>query len=80
MMTAGKPEKLVVDMWHTAITIEKGHKLAVHIASTNYPRFEVNPNTGEAPGKSTLSPRIATNTIYHDAEHPTALVVDAFPR
>ena len=75
MMTPGKAEKLVVDMWHTAITFEKGHRLAVHITSSNSPRFEVNPNTGEAPGESTLPPRVATNSVYHNAEMPSALVM-----
>jgi len=47
----------------------------VHITSSNHPRFEVNPNTGEAPGKNDKPPRVAHNTIYHDAKHPTALVL-----
>lgn len=75
MMTPGKAEKIVVDLWSTAITFEKGHRIAVHVSSSNSPRFEVNANTGEAPGQSTMAPRVARNTIYHDAEHPTALVL-----
>ena len=75
MMTPDKPEKLDIDLWHSAITFEKGHRIAVHVTSSNFPRFEVNPNTGEAPGESTLSPRIATNAIYHDAAHPSAIVL-----
>lgn len=74
-MTPGQPEKMTVDLWHTALTVEKGHRLAVHITSSNHPRFEVNPNTGEAPGESSLPPRVATNAIYHDATRPTALLL-----
>ena len=48
---------------------------ALHITSSNSPRFEVNPNTGEAPGSHTLPPRVATNTIYFDKDHPSALVL-----
>jgi hypothetical protein len=74
MMTPGAPEKLVIDLWPTALTFEKGHRIALHITSSNAPRFEVNPNTGEpAGGKS--PPRVARNTIYMDAAHPTALVL-----
>ena len=47
MMTPGAPEKLTIDLWDTAITFEKGHRIALHITSSNSPRFEVNPNTGE---------------------------------
>ncbi len=79
MMEPNKPEKLMVDMWHTAITFEKGHRLAVHITSSNSPRFEVNPNTGEAPGEDRLAPREAGNTIFHNAEQPTALVMSVLP-
>jgi putative CocE/NonD family hydrolase len=73
-MIPGAPAKLVIDLWPTAITFEKGHRLAVHVTSSNAPRFEVNPNTGAAPGaKST--PRVAANTIYMDAAHPSAIVL-----
>lgn len=75
MMTPGAPEKLIIDLWPTAITFEKGHRIALHISSSNAPRFEVNPNTGEAPGSATQKPRVATNTIHMDASHPTALVL-----
>ena len=74
-MTPGKPERLLVDLWSTALTFEKGHKIAVHVSSSNYPRFEVNPNTGEAPGEYEVPPRIATNTIYHHRDMPSALVL-----
>lgn len=75
MMTPGKPEKLLIDLWSTALTFEKGHRIGVHVTSSNYPRFEVNANTGEAPGESTIPPRIAHNTVYHDAAHPSAIVL-----
>lgn len=75
MMTPGVPEKLYIDLWSTALTFEKGHKIAVHVSSSNYPRFEVNPNTGEAPGESTMPARVATNTIYHDKERPSAIIL-----
>ncbi|WP_296598411.1 CocE/NonD family hydrolase [Phenylobacterium sp.] len=75
MMTPGAPEKLVIDLWPTAITFEKGHRIALHITSSNSPRFEVNPNTGEPPALGKLKPRVATNSIYLDEAHPTALVL-----
>jgi predicted acyl esterase len=73
MMTPGAPEKMVIDLWPTAITFEKGHRIALHITSSNSPRFDVNLNNGEAPGKG--KPRVATNTIYMDESHPTAIVL-----
>lgn len=74
-MEPGAPVELVIDLWPTAITFEKGHRIALHVTSSNAPRFEVNPNTGETPGKGALKPRVATNVILHDAAHPSALVL-----
>ena len=75
MMTPNAPEALVIDLWNTALTFEKGHRIALHIASSNSPRFEVNPNNGAAPGEHRLPPRVAVNSIYMDAAHPSALVL-----
>jgi len=75
MMTPGAPEKMTIDLWNTAITFEKGHRIALHITSSNSPRFEVNPNTGEPTGQHTMKPRVAVNTIYFDKDHPSALVL-----
>lgn len=75
MMSPGQPEKLFIDLWSTALTFEKGRRIAVHVTSSNYPRFEVNANTGEAPGESDIPPRTANNTIYYDVDHPSAIVL-----
>jgi predicted acyl esterase len=75
MLEPEKPTRLEIDLWNTAITIEAGHRLALHVTSSNHPRFEVNPNTGEAPGEEKLPPRIARNTIFHDATHSSALIL-----
>ena len=75
LMKPGEPTRMTVVLGSTAQLFEAGHRIAVHITSSNHPRFEVNPNTGEAPGKNDKPPRVAHNKIYHDAEHPTALVL-----
>lgn len=74
MMTPNAPEKLNLDLWDTAITFEKGHRIAVHVTSSNYPRIDVNPNTGENPGPG-AHPRAAKNTVFMDASRPSALVL-----
>jgi putative CocE/NonD family hydrolase len=75
MMVPGAPEKLTIDLWNTAITFEKGHRIAVHITSSNSPRFSVNDNTGQPLGETKQKPRVATNTIYLDKDHPSALML-----
>lgn len=74
MMTPGAPAKMTIDLWNTALTFEKGHRIALHLTSSNSPRFMVNGNDGAAPGEPGR-PRTATNTIYMDRDHPTALVL-----
>lgn len=71
MMTPGVPEKFEIDLWSTALTFEAGHRIAVHVTSSNYPRFDVNPNTGVP----TMKPRVASNTVYHDGAYPSAIVL-----
>jgi putative CocE/NonD family hydrolase len=74
MMIPGVPEKLTLDLWNTAQTFEKGHRIAIHITSSNSPRFITNHNNGDAPGAE-KPPRVATNTIYADKDHPSAVVL-----
>ncbi len=75
MMTPNAPEALTLELWSTAITFEKGHRIALHITSSNSPRFEVNPNTGEPDGVHFQKPRVAVNSVYMDASHPSAVVL-----
>jgi uncharacterized protein len=74
MMTPGKPEKVTIDLWATSLLFEKGHRIALHVTSSNSPRFEVNDNSGTPPGEP-AKPRVAQNTVYFDNERPSALVL-----
>ncbi|MAK60123.1 MAG: hypothetical protein CMK09_04010 [Ponticaulis sp.] len=72
MMYPGTPEEMQIDLWDTAITFEKGHKIQVTVSSSNYPRFDLNPNTGENPAPG-VEPRVAENTIYLTEDRPSAI-------
>jgi putative CocE/NonD family hydrolase len=72
MMTPGAPEKLKLDLWDTMITFEKGHRIQVAVTSSNAPRLDVNPNTGENPGPA-AHPRVARNTVFMDASKPSSI-------
>ncbi|HZC15972.1 MAG TPA: CocE/NonD family hydrolase [Caulobacteraceae bacterium] len=74
MMTPGAPEEMTIDLWNTALTFEKGHRIALHITSSNSPRFVVNHNNGDT-AADPKPPRVATNTVYFDKDHPSALVL-----
>ena len=48
------------------------------ISSSNFPRFDVNPNTGE-PLNQNRRWRIADNSVYHDAQHPSRIILPIIP-
>lgn len=69
-MTPGKVYKFRIELNPTSILFTKGHRIRVDISSSNFPRFDVNPNTGE-PLNNNRRTAVALNSIYHDAEHPS---------
>jgi putative CocE/NonD family hydrolase len=77
-MNPGEVYKFSIDLWSTSNVFRKGHKLRVEIGSSNFPRFDRNLNTGQSAASSSVYVT-ATNTILHDAEHPSALVLAITP-
>lgn len=73
-LTPNAPTEFEVDLWATATTFLKGHRLRVQVSSSNFPRFDVNPNTGKAHGTET-KPISAKQRIYLDALHPSRIVL-----
>jgi len=78
LMKPGQVYKLTIDLWATSNVFLAGHKLRLEVASSNFPRLDWNPNTGESP-ESAIKQTKATNVIYHDRDHPSALVVSVVP-
>jgi putative CocE/NonD family hydrolase len=74
LLSPGQVYKFTIDLWSTSNVFLKGHRLRLEISSSNFPRFNRNLNTGQDAG-GTGKPVPATNTIYHDAEHPSALIL-----
>ena len=61
-------------LYPSANRFVQGHRLRVDISSSNYPRFDVNPNTGGPLGVERRL-RVAENTLYHDRSHPSHIVL-----
>jgi hypothetical protein len=72
LLIPGEPVELAIDLWSTAIVFAPGHRIRVDVSSSNYPRFEVNPNTGEPFGANTRT-SVARQTVYRDAGRPSAI-------
>jgi predicted acyl esterase len=74
MMTPGGVEKIELDLWYTAYVFNRGHRIGVHVAGSNDPRFDPNPNTGK-PLRSDDETRVAVNAFHHDADHPSRIIL-----
>ena len=61
-------------MWSTAIVINKGHRLAVHISSSNSPKYEVHPNSYE-PVMSFDKAPVANNTIMLCSKYSSRIIL-----
>jgi len=77
-MNPGETYRFTIDLWATSNVFLAGHKLRLEISSSNFPRFDRNLNRGEDPAWATGWTK-ATNTIYHDRAHPSALVLPVVP-
>ncbi|MGH8245828.1 MAG: CocE/NonD family hydrolase, partial [Gammaproteobacteria bacterium] len=75
---AGTVYRFTIKPFGTANVFKKGHRIRVDISSSNFPRFDVNPNTVEPLG---LNRRMvpADNTIHHQAAHPSWIVLPIIP-
>jgi putative CocE/NonD family hydrolase len=79
LMNPGQIYKIKIDMIATSNLFLAGHKLRLEVSSSNFPRFDRNLSTGE---DQALSTRIAKaeNIIFHDKDHPSALMIPVVPR
>jgi hypothetical protein len=74
LLVPGETYEFDVDLWSTAITFDRSHRIVLWIANSNYPRFEINPQSGApfgAPGDTVA----AEVTVWADAAHPSHLLL-----
>jgi putative CocE/NonD family hydrolase len=81
LMTPGEVYKFEIDLWATGTVFQPGHQIRVEISSSNFPRFDRNPNTG---GVIATTRReeclVAHQTIHHSQEHPSHITLPIIPR
>ncbi len=78
LMEPGKPYAFTIRLYPTSNVFKKGHRIRVEVSSSNFPRFDVNPNTGE-PLNDHRRTVTAENTILHDAGHPSHILLPVIP-
>jgi len=74
LLQPGRPYAVTVAMFPCANLFKRGHRLRLDLAGSNFPHFDVNPNSGEPEG-SMERPRRAVTTIFVDTAHPSHLVL-----
>ncbi len=79
LIEPGKVYAYTIDLVATSNVFKRGHRIRIEISSSNFPRFSRNLNTGNPLGTDDKVVR-ATQTIYHDRQHPSHIVLPVIPR
>ena len=74
----GEVVKITVTLFPTANLFMPGHRIRLDISSSNFPKFDVNPNTGEPEGAARRK-RVAVNTVFMDARRPSHVTLAVLP-
>jgi putative CocE/NonD family hydrolase len=78
LLEPGQPYAFNIDLWATSNVFKAGHRIRVQVTSSNFPRWDRNPNTGHAFGQD-AELQTARQTILHDREHPSHVVLPLVP-
>ena len=68
-----------VDLWSTSHVFRAGHRIRIHVTSSNFPRWARNLNTGE-PVEDGTHTRTAQQQIAHDAARPSHIILPVVPQ
>jgi putative CocE/NonD family hydrolase len=79
LLTPAQPVEITIDVGATSNLFQVAHRIRLDVSSSNFPRFDRNPNTGGVFGQDSTLLR-AEQAILHDAMHPSRLVLPVVPR
>ncbi len=81
LLEPGKIYELCLNLWATANVFLPGHRIRLEVSSSNFPRFDRNSNTGgNIAGETREQYQPAINRIFHDAAHPSHLILPIIER
>ncbi|MGC1305507.1 MAG: CocE/NonD family hydrolase, partial [Caulobacteraceae bacterium] len=78
MLKPGEVAAITVAAFPTSNLFKRGHRIRLDVSSSNFPHFDVNPNTGAPQGRG-LDRRIARNTLFVDRDRPSHVVLPVIP-
>jgi len=79
LLEPGKVYEYKIDLCATSYVVKKGHRIRVEISSSNFNRWDRNPNTGNEYGLDAETVK-ASQTVYHDEKHPSHITLPVIPR
>ena len=78
LLDPGEIAEIVIEPMPTSNLFKRGHRIRLDISGSNFPRFDVNPNTGEPEGRALRKQR-ATNTVHVSPERPSHVLLPVVP-
>lgn len=78
LMEADAVYQIQIPAYPTSNRFAAGHRIRIDISSSNFPHFDVNPNTG-APAGSPSTPVVAHNRIYLERGRPSQILLPVIP-
>ena len=79
LMQPGEIYKVTVRLYPTSNVFKRGHRIRVDVSSSNFPRFDINPNTGERLNDHRRM-QTATNVIHHSEKYPSRIILPIIPQ
>jgi putative CocE/NonD family hydrolase len=70
--------RYTIEVWPTSNLFKAGHQIRLEISSSDFPMYDRNPNTGHRFGQDAAL-RVARQTVYHDARHPSSVTLPVMP-
>jgi len=78
LMEPGRIFRLRIELQPTSLVFKAGHRIRVHVTSSDYPHFDRNPDTGGEFGRE-AELRTAAQKVYHEAAYPSHIVLPVIP-
>ena len=78
LLEPGTIYEFTIDLYPTSNVFKKGHRIRVDISSSNFPRFDRNPNTGHKFGED-AEMQVAHQQVFHYGAHPSHIILPVIP-
>lgn len=79
LVQPGEAYAYPIDLGPTSMVFRQGHRIRLTVSSSNFPAYARNLNTGGSHSEE-VEPCVALQTVLHDPEHPSRLVLPVVPR